>query len=233
MSAVGVAPDVLSATVAVPVRIGPVSAVVQLAVTVESATPGANEVEVVVEPEIEETVVPEALLVVPLMSRDVVPMVRMSFAVTVAVNVPAVDSEPATKTWPLPFVAVALTVPVVTAPLGVNVRVVVPVQPLGSVRNGKAAAVTDPLNSALEALLPENASESGVVPIAMTGSCQLAGVVTLPEVISTPAGMTYPAALAMVIPPTVKVDAENGGPSEGVLDACRATFVLALEQALF
>ena len=115
--------------------------------------------------------------------------------------------------------------------MGVNVSVVVPVQPLGRVKNGKAVAVIDPLSSALEALLPENASESGMVPIAITGSCQLAGVVTVPEVISTPAGITYPAALAIVIPPTVKVEAENGVPSEGVVDACRA--VLVLEQALF
>ena len=93
-------------------------------------------------------------------------------------------------TRPLPLVALASTEPVVVAPLGVNVSVVEPVQPLGSVRNGKSLAVTEPLSSALLLLPPAKTSESGVVPIEIAGSCQLAGVVTVPDVISTPAGIT-------------------------------------------
>ena len=195
-SAVGVSEPLCSAITACPVTAGVAAAPVvgalppfHVAVSVVTLTPGASVIGSAMLPVICETVLPVALLTEPDRSSGVLPIVIRLSAVADSENVPLVETEPVIATVPpLPSSADRAAVPVV-CPLspGAKVSVVEPDQPVGSCRKAKLGVVMEPLNWVAWPL-PGKTRLSGVEPIESGLIFHDEGSLSLPDVISTPAG---------------------------------------------
>ena len=134
-------------------------------------------------------VAPVALLTDPEKSSGVEPTVISLSAVAFSENEPLVLMVPERATVPpLPSSAVISALPVVWPLLpGTNVSLVVPDQPVGRVKKAKLGVEIDPV-SCVAWPLPEKTRLSGVVPTEIGAMFQAAGNLSVPDVISMPAG---------------------------------------------